>query len=141
VFDASDLDKLATEIRSGDNDRRYDLDDDRVLDFDDAKVWVHDVVRSYIGDSNLDGQFNSADMVSVLKAGEYEDGIPKNSTWGTGDWDFDGEFDSSDFVVAFRDGGYERGPRGQAPSVPESGLSLFCWLFGFFALRVARPKR
>ena len=37
------------------------------------------------GDSNRDGFFDSTDLVQVFQAGEYEDGIPLNSTWETGD--------------------------------------------------------
>jgi hypothetical protein len=58
------------------------------------------------GDSNGDGIFNSADLVLVFQAGEYEDDIPNNSTFEEGDWDGDGEFDSTDLVFAFQQGTY-----------------------------------
>ncbi|MCA9215413.1 MAG: tandem-95 repeat protein, partial [Planctomycetales bacterium] len=45
-----------------------------------------------IGDSNYDGVFDSGDLVLVMQAGEYEDGIPNNSTWEEGDWNGDGDF-------------------------------------------------
>ncbi|MCA9197451.1 MAG: tandem-95 repeat protein [Planctomycetales bacterium] len=56
------------------------------------------------GDSNRDGIFNSADLVLVFQAGEYEDAIVGNSTWEDGDWNGDGEFNSNDFVFAFEAG-------------------------------------
>lgn len=44
------------------------------------------------GDTNLDGHFNSADLVRVFQAGEYEDQVFANSSWEEGDWNGDGEF-------------------------------------------------
>ena len=58
------------------------------------------------GDSNGDGIFNSADFVFVFLNGEYEDGIPGNSTFEEGDWDGDGDFTSRDFIFAFLQGTY-----------------------------------
>ena len=58
-------------------------------------------------DANGDGLFTSSDMVQVFQAGEYEDGIPDNSTFAEGDWNGDGEFTSSDMVAAFQTGLYE----------------------------------
>ncbi len=60
-----------------------------------------------VGDSNGDGVFDSLDFVTVFQLGEYEDGIPGNSTFEEGDWNGDGDFDSGDFVLAFQMGHYE----------------------------------
>ena len=68
------------------------------------------------GDANGDGRFNSTDLVIVFQAGEYEDGIPQNSTYAEGDWNGDGDFDSSDLVVAFQ-AGYYRYEAVGAPSL------------------------
>jgi hypothetical protein len=86
------------------------------------------------GDANIDGIFNSTDLIDVLANGEYEDGIAGNSTWSEGDWTNDGEFNSGDLIEALAGGGYE----GAATSaVPEPrGMSLL--LFG--ALWMAMPK-
>ncbi len=62
------------------------------------------------GDSNGDGQFNTADLVLVLQAGEYEDSIPNNSTYEEGDWNGDGDFDTGDLVFALQAGFYEVNP-------------------------------
>ena len=94
--------------------------------------YVHDVLGTWIGDSNFDGEFNSTDFVLVFGAGEYEDGLDGNSTWSDGDWNGDGDFNSSDFVAAFTDGGYEAGARPAVAAVPEpSGVVLF--LMGILA--------
>ena len=60
------------------------------------------------GDANLDGIFNSTDLVTVLLAGEFEDGIPNNSTFREGDWNGDGDFNTSDFILALQAGNYLR---------------------------------
>lgn len=59
-----------------------------------------------VGDVNADGVFNSADLVAVFQAGEYEDRFTDNSSFEEGDWNGDGEFDSSDLVLAFQLGHY-----------------------------------
>lgn len=59
-----------------------------------------------VGDANGDGLFDSADLIQVFQAGEYEDLLPGNSMYHEGDWNGDGDFDSSDLVLAFQAGGY-----------------------------------
>ena len=101
-----------------------DASDVDLLSGDDRTNWIVNLMNTFVGDSNLDGEFNSTDFVAVFSAGEYEDGIAGNSGWAEGDWNGDGDFDSSDFVAAFTDGGYEKGPRPAA--VPEpSNVGLF----------------
>ena len=79
---------------------------------------------TFFGDSNLDGEFNSGDLVAVFQAGEYENGVAANSTWATGDWNGDTEFDTRDLVFAFRDAGFEAGTRQQELAVPEPNSLL-----------------
>ena len=69
------------------------------------------VVLTLPGDSDFDGQFTTRDLIKIFSAGEYEDGIPRNSTWAEGDWNGDGDFDSSDLVEAFKVDWFEQGPR------------------------------
>jgi len=52
------------------------------------------------GDANGDGIFDSADLVLVEQAGEFEDGVIGNSSFEEGDWNGDGEFTSADLVFA-----------------------------------------
>ncbi len=108
------------------------LDDGTLTDPNARADYVHNVLGTWIGDANLDGEFNSTDLVVVFTTGEYEDATAANSTWVTGDWNGDSEFDSSDFVVAFSDGGYEQGVR-PAAAVPEPAgailllIGVACW--------------
>ena len=122
IVDAHDIDSLAGQIRAPEADLRFDLDQSGHLDNGDLDYLVEDILGSWFGDANLDGEFNSADLVLVFRTGEYEDSIPRNSSWETGDWTGDGEFDSSDIVMAFQAGGYEMGPR--ALAVPETSSCL-----------------
>jgi len=48
----------------------------------------------------------SADLVAILIAGEYEDAIDGNIGWSEGDWNFDGGFNTQDFVAALELGTY-----------------------------------
>ncbi len=135
VLGAGDLDLLSTEIRAGTNNASFDVNGDGAVDVADLNFLVGDEskLHTWIGDSNLDGEFNSSDFVSVFGAAKYETGQP--ATWSEGDWNGDGEFTSGDFVAAFNVGGYEKGQRtAGVAAVPEpSGVLLL--LIGMVALR------
>ena len=119
------------------------LEDGTITDPTERANYVHDVLKTWIGDSNLDGEFNSSDLVAVFDAGQYEDGIAGNSTWVTGDWTGDGEFDTSDFVAAFDDGGFELGPRTAIASVPEPStvVLLLIGCISMARIRTTRSRR
>ena len=121
-----DIDLLSTAVREGLVDPIFDLNSDGDVDNADRIVWVDEVRKTWFGDANMDSEFNSSDFVAVFVAGQYEDGVPKNSGWATGDWNGDAEFDSGDFVTAFVAGGYERGQRedAQVQVVPEPAAWL-----------------
>jgi hypothetical protein len=143
MLDAGDIDLLSSVVRAGTNESRYDLNADQRVDEGDRTVWVESLRRTYFGDSNLDGEFSSADLVTIFQAGQYEDEVAANSTWATGDWNGDAEFTSRDLVVAFQGGGYEGGPRA-AHSIPEPCFSagyLLAWLAWLFARSNRRGKR
>lgn len=76
----------------------------------DHTMWVKEKRRTYFGDANLDGEFNSSDLTEIFRTGLYEDAIARNASWGTGDWNGDSDFTSGDLIAAFADGGYEQGP-------------------------------
>lgn len=124
TLDAADIDALTAVVIAGSNDAAFDVNGDTVVDQLDRTVWVQDLSGTWFGDSNLDGEFNSSDLVQVFAAGEYEDATAGNSTWATGDWNGDGDFTSSDLVTAFGDGGFEQGPRTAIASVPEPSSAL-----------------
>ena len=116
-WNSNDIDLLSQAI--GSSQSRFDMNSDGVVDDVDRDHWVTDVARTYYGDADLDGQFDSGDFVQVFQRGEYEDAVSLNSGWDDGDWNGDQEFDSGDFVLAFQSGGYESGRRTQVTTVPE----------------------
>ena len=114
-----DVDLLSEEIQAGTNREEFDVTGDNLVDAADLQEYIESptILNSYLGDANLDGEFNSSDFVETFGAGLYETGNP--ATWGQGDWNADGRFDSSDFVTAFAGGGYELGPKAAQAAVPE----------------------
>lgn len=124
ILDTSDVNLLAEVIQTAAGEDRFDLNNDGSFSRNDHLHWIEQIANTYLGDANLDGEFNSTDLVEVFQAAEYEDGIRGNSTWESGDWNADGEFNSADLVTAFQQGGYEIGPRNEAPGVPEPSSSI-----------------
>ena len=106
----------------------FDVNIDGRIDGEDLNFWVKDLKKTWFGDADVNGEFNSADFVQVFQAGKYEQGwlgewrsIHQGAGWTEGDWNGDGFFDSSDVVAAFVDGGFEAGDRSQATAmaIPE----------------------
>jgi hypothetical protein len=139
-LDVADLDALSAAVLAQTNDRAFDLNADGLVNSVDRRMWIVDLKRTYFGDSNLDGEFNSTDFVVVFQAGQYEDNLAGNSTWATGDWNGDREFTSADFIVAFQDGGFEGGPRRSIEAVPEPGGVAWALLFGWLLGAVRRAR-
>ena len=132
-LDAGDLDLQTGAIISGRHEVTFDLNHDGLVDGDDRLFWIEhpEMKHTYLGDANLDGQFDSADVVQVFVVGQFETG--QLAFWDGGDWNADQVFDSADFVAAFSRGGYEAGPRGgggQQPVPEPTGLvlSVLAWL-------------
>ena len=138
VIQAADINSLTNAILAGDFDPRHDLNDDGQVNGDDRTFWVEEIANTFFGDANLDGEFNSGDLVFAFARAEYEDEISENSTWEDGDWSGDREFDSSDFVVAFSHGGFEVGPRPIA--VPESTSTRIAFLGLLFGFLIGRNR-
>jgi hypothetical protein len=118
VIDASDADAQAVAMTTPtQNLGTFDENGDGIVNADDRTIWVKDHAKTWFGDSNFDGEFNSSDFVFVFTAGKYETG--EAAGWAQGDWNGDMVFSSADFVAAFVDGGYEQGVRGSVAAVPE----------------------
>jgi hypothetical protein len=137
LLDAQDIDELTRQSALGTNNLAYDLTRDRKVKVDDITAWItaDTIFKSWVGDANLDREFNSGDLVTVLAAGAYEADI--DAVWSTGDFNGDGRANTGDLVLALSDGGYETGPRAAVAAVPEpSGLMLLpLGLLGFYRFR------
>jgi hypothetical protein len=141
TLDATDIDTLSAAIRMGQTSSDFDVDGNSIVNGDDRTYWVDSLRGTYFGDANLDGRFDSEDLINVLSSGQYEDAAPGNSTWATGDWSGDGEFDSGDLVLALGAGGYESTAATAAThAVPEPhGPALM--LLALAAIKVAVLRR
>ena len=126
-LDVIDVDMLGAQIAAETPDLRFDVTHDSLVNGDDLTAWVKDLKRTWFGDADLNGEFNSSDMVQVFAAGRYE--TADDAGWAQGDWDASGLFNSSDMVAAFVDGGYEKGLRTAVNAAPEpasASLLLGC---------------
>jgi hypothetical protein len=136
VIDVADMDLLTSTLRAGGGvDARFDLNSDGVVDQADRNFFVRVVASTFYGDANLDGAFNSLDLVAAFQSGEYNDSVNDNSTWAEGDWSGDGDFDSTDVILALQSGGYFEGigTVGEGELVPEP-TSAVLMLLGIMAL-------
>jgi hypothetical protein len=137
VLDEPDVNDLSAEILAGTNTARFDLTGDAAVNSADLTQWVSVLKKTWFGDANLDGLFNSSDFVDVFTDGKYETG--QSANWGEGNWNADGKFDSGDFVAAFSDGGYEAGPKPAVAAVPEP-IALVLALLGLVSLAIHRRR-
>jgi hypothetical protein len=139
ILDADDIDMLTAEAISGNDSIEFDLNGDQMVDDSDRTVWVEEIRKTYFGDSNLDGEFSSADFVAVFTSAKYETG--QTAKWSEGDWNGDTLFNSSDFVAAFVGAGYEQGPRVAAvQAVPEPTSTCVFYLGAMAMLGLSRRR-
>jgi hypothetical protein len=138
-LDVRDIDLLNTIIVNSDQEERFDITEDGSVGIEDLQMWVHDLKQTWFGDANLDGEFNSGDLVTVLAAGTYESDA--DAGWGSGDFDGSGRFDSGDLVLALSDGGYEQGPRAAAVPEPTAVISLLTALIALASVSKCRRSR
>ena len=140
ILDAGDIDLLSSKDLLDHNPSvatnrprtpTLDLNGDSREDDFDRKFWVHSLAETHFGDANLDGEFNSHDLLRVLQAGKFELGL--RAGWAEGDWNGDGQFNSFDVVAALGDGGYQHSSFVAVGTVPEP-TSLAILLLGLVAL-------
>ena len=106
----------------------FDENNDGLVNRADRMIWVKDYAKTWVGDANLEGEFNSSDLVQMFSSAKYD--RPKDASWADGDFDGNMRFDSGDLVAAFSDGGYEKGPLASPAVVPEpttAWLMLGAW--------------
>ncbi len=100
VTNVADITLLYEQLQSPTPDSAFDLNGDGSITEVDRDILVLDIIGTTYGDADLDRVFDSADLVRLMQLGEYEDGIPGNSTWDEGDFNGDGDFDASDLILA-----------------------------------------
>ena len=107
-LDIADVEILTAAIAGGDMDAKFDVNSDGSVNAADQKFFVEDAskMNSYLGDGNLDGEFNTNDLVGFFQAGKFETGNP--ATFAQGDHNADGLFNTNDLVSMFQSGGFEK---------------------------------
>ncbi len=105
--------------------RGFDLTGDGLVDLQDIDYWVEELKYTWIGDADLDGECQTADLIQAFASGKYETDLP--AAWEEGDWDGNLRFNSGDLIRTMDGPGncfVPSGPR-EALVVPEfSGFGL-----------------
>jgi hypothetical protein len=70
LLDINDLTALTEAIRLGSEDLQFDVNQSGDIDLADRLYWVTELRHTWMGDANLDGEFNSGD----LKRSDYDAG-------------------------------------------------------------------
>ena len=109
-------------------DAAFDMNGDGGVSAKDHRAWVRDVKRTWYGDADLDGEFDSrtswkSSWWQVRELPQPSQLVGPKAT-GTAT----GIFDSNDFVIAFQDGGYEQGPRTDVAAVPEPAAAVLAFI-------------
>jgi hypothetical protein len=96
-IDVQQVDAVCALVQSG--SRLADFDRDGITDGRDRNWIFSDLLDLHVGDVNLDGQFDSSDLVAVMQRGRFQayDG-DSGTRWSEGDWDGDGDFDADDLA-------------------------------------------
>lgn len=131
TINVTDLERLQKGIREFWPAPSLNLDGNGVTDSADITTWLTRVALAQgltqafaRGDANLDGQFDSADLVRVFQPGEYEDATTGNSGWSEGDWNGDGDFGTPDLLLAFQEGRYASNTFATTVPEPTASASL-----------------
>lgn len=84
MLTANDIDVLSIAVREQNTDRRFDLNKDDHINLADRHYWVKELKKTWFGDTNLDGEFNTSDLVAAFQSGKYE-GDNQSAPWTNGD--------------------------------------------------------
>ena len=103
--DVGDINAMCMAIRTGNGG--IDFDDDQTVSLADFRILIRDGFDTVLGDANLDGRFDSTDLVAIFVAGAFEVVNDEARSWSQGDWNCDGNFTTLDLVMALQSGGYK----------------------------------
>ncbi len=104
------------------------MNDDGIVDQGDRIIWITDIKNTFVGDTNLDGRVNSADLNTLALSWRSTDA----TSWSHGDFNGDGNVNASDLndlALNWRSGVVAAT---SAPAVPEPS-SFMQLLLGVFA--------
>ena len=67
IVDVTDLKKLNEAFKAGSNELTFDVNFDLTVDFKDVLSWIKCSKGTCIGDVNLDGVFDSSDLIELFQ--------------------------------------------------------------------------
>ena len=117
----ADVDLICAQLES--SDPRLDFNEDGAVNDSDLATVLEKTFQSVTGDVNLDGRFDSDDLIRVLQAGKFEDDVVNNAKWSEGDWNCDGDFTTRDFVFVFQAGTFVSEASPAATPLSWTGIS------------------
>ncbi len=129
------IDSLSAAILDDVDDAQYDYNQDGMVSEADRHFLIDYVLNSTLGDADLNGHFDSSDLVLAFAGGRYEDLVARNAGWKTGDWNGDLEFNSTDLVDALAQGDYESDVLAAVVPEPSSLVQVVVLLIGLLAAR------
>ena len=94
ILSAEDIDTLAAAIRDNSIDARFDLNQDGTLDESDLHYIVESIFRTQAGDTDLDGDVDFADFLTL--SGNFGEA---KSGWSEGNFGTDTVVDFADFLA------------------------------------------
>ena len=92
LVNAADIDLLNEAVRRGNHEAEFDLTGDATVDRDDVLFLVRNILATYPGDANLDGQVDSRDLNSLALNWR----ATANVGWEGADFDGNGQIDALD---------------------------------------------
>lgn len=99
---AADIDALFAAIRIGTVEPRFDLNEDSKVDRGDVEILVKDILRTRLGDTDLNRRVQFADFLRLsANFGKSE------KHWADGDFDGNGRVDFADFLVLSASFGFD----------------------------------
>ena len=132
MFDCDDIDQLTTEVASGQNSTRFDLNADGLVNRLDVTEWLivagnANIGQPYLlGDVNLDGGVYGGDWSGALNGNIFT----TVSDWCSGDINADGVVDVSDAMIVQNNINQARDPAlpvGEGESLIPSDLAAFIY--------------
>ena len=133
VVNVADLDALTVEVLAGTDNPQFDLDSNGIVDADDRIFWITDIKDTFLGDANLDGKVNAADLNTLALSWQST----AATSWSQGDFNGDGNVNASDLnglALNWRNG---VAAAAFASLVPEP-TSITLLFFGFVSLGLLR---
>jgi len=113
---ARDLIMVTREVASGRARGELDHDSSSGVDTDELIQFLQSEDVS-VGDADLDGVFNSSDLVALFQLDYFE--TSAEADWSTGDFNGDRRFSTKDLVMAFVAGDFDRSSGPDVRTVPE----------------------